>query len=391
MVRSGAGMSSPSSLPITLVEKRSALERVLQSRALGRSEQLRALLRFVCEAEFAGRAEELNEHTLGVSALGRPSGYSPAEDSSVRSRAYELRSRLRAYYEDEAPEDPLRIEIDRDGYAPRFERSSIPLWEASIKPDASRLMTPELRELWKPFLSSEAPVLIGFDVRLFFHSPATGLVVRDYLINNPTDIAEAEPLMRFQISMGEAELRETRDYADFGAAHAAFLLGRLLAGSRVDVALKHSASLDWQDLWNNNLVLIGLPNLSPISRAFLENEELTADEQGVIRIAQPRDGEAAEYVSAATHGSGEKYALITRVRGPRAGRHVLLLSGAGAELMWALAECVTNPDHVTELLSHVRLPSGEPADSFQIVIQATFEANVPLKVRYVTHRILGQS
>src|SRR5688572_839930 len=102
--------SLPSQHPITLVEKRAALDRVLQSRALGRSEQLRALLRFVCEAEFAGRAHDLNEYTLGVSVLRRPSGYSPSEDSCVRSRAYELRSRLRAYYEDEAPEDPLRIE-----------------------------------------------------------------------------------------------------------------------------------------------------------------------------------------------------------------------------------------------------------------------------------------
>lgn len=390
MIRSGAGMSLPSP-PITLVEKRAALGRVLQSRALGRSEQLRALLRFVCEAEFAGRAQELDEYTLGVTVLRRPSSYSPAEDSCVRSRAYELRSRLRAYYEDEAPEDPLRIELDRGGYVPRFERSSVPLWEASARPAAARLMTSELRELWEPFLTSEAPLLIAFDVRLFFHAPATGLVVRDYLINNPADVAQSEPLMRFQISMGADELRETRDYADFGAVHAAFLLGRLLSGNRLDVGLKHSASLDWQDLWNNNLVFIGKPHLSPISRSFLENQELTTDEQGVIRIAQPREGESAEYVSAETHGIGEKYALITRVPGPQAGRHVLLLSGAGAELMWALAECVSNPDHAAELLSHVRMASGEPADSFQIVIQATFQANVPLKIRYVTHRILGLS
>ncbi|MEY4548809.1 MAG: hypothetical protein RL685_5004 [Pseudomonadota bacterium] len=381
----------PSPLSITLDEKRAALERVLQSRALGRADQLRALLRFVCEAEFAGRAHDLNEYTLGVTVLRRPTGYSPAEDSCVRSRAYELRSRLRAYYEEEAPEDPVRIEIERGGYVPRFERSSVPLWEAQEKPAAARLMTPELLELWEPFLTSEAPLLITFDVRLFFHAPATGLVIRDYLINNPADVAQSEPLMRFQLSMGTDELRETRDYADFGAVHAAFLLGRLLAGSRLDVGLKHSASLDWQDLWNNNLVFIGKPNLSPISRSFLENKELTTDDDGVIRIAKPREGEALEYVSAETHGLGDKYALITRVPGPQAGRHVLLLSGAGAELMWALAECVTNPEHVAELLSHVRLPSGEPAESFQIVIQATFQANVPLRIRYVTHRVLGLS
>ena len=48
-------------------------------------------LRFVCEAEMEGRAGDLNEY---VEVLGRPKGYSPAEDSSVRTRAYKLRQKL---------------------------------------------------------------------------------------------------------------------------------------------------------------------------------------------------------------------------------------------------------------------------------------------------------
>src|SRR5689334_11872113 len=103
-------------------EKRAALARVLDSRAFSRSDQLRAFLRYVCEAEFAGRAQQLNEYALGVSVLGRPEGYSPAEDSSVRSRAYELRNKLASYYRDEAPADPIQIEIEKGAYVPRFRR-----------------------------------------------------------------------------------------------------------------------------------------------------------------------------------------------------------------------------------------------------------------------------
>ena len=64
--------------PISGDEKRQALERVLGSRAFARSDQLRAFLRFVCEAELAGRARQLNEYALGVSVLGRPADYAPA-------------------------------------------------------------------------------------------------------------------------------------------------------------------------------------------------------------------------------------------------------------------------------------------------------------------------
>src|SRR6478752_3728196 len=149
---------------ISSEDKRQALARVLQSRALGRSEQLRALLRYVCEAEIEGRAQEVNEYALGVSVLRRPQGYSPAEDSSVRSRAYELRNRLRAYYETEAPGDPIRIEIDKGAYIPRFERP--PAQPArSTSPATPRLTSPELRALWEPFLGSEAPLILAFDVR----------------------------------------------------------------------------------------------------------------------------------------------------------------------------------------------------------------------------------
>jgi len=378
----------PLPTPISSEEKRQAISRVLSSRALGRSEQLRAFLRYVCEAELEGRSHEVNEYALGVYVLRRPEGYSPAEDSCVRSRAYELRNRLRTYYEAESPDDPIRIEIDKGGYIPRFERvSGVPLRARQPKPLGARL-TPELSALWEPFLESDAPLLIAFDVRLFFHAPATGLVIRDYQTNDLADTAQSEPLARFQQRMGTNELTETRDYADFGTVHAAFLLGRLLAGSRLEVGMKHATSLDWQDIWNSNVVFLGKPNLNPIMRSFLEGKDLIADDLGVIHNAQPRAGEAAEYRSAATHGRGEKYALVTRVKGPQSGRHVLLLSGAGAELMWALAESVTNPEHVAEIMSHLLLPSGQYAENFQVVIRATFQSNVPVKIRYVTHHVL---
>ncbi|HTV25409.1 MAG TPA: hypothetical protein VMG12_42230 [Polyangiaceae bacterium] len=372
-------------------EKRQALARVLDSRALGRSEQLRNLFRYVCEAEIEGRGQELNEYVLGVSVLGRPAGYSPAEDSCVRSRAYELRNRLRVYYESEAPDDPIRIAIDKGGYCPRFERAlpTLPPPAPGALRVASEpsLSTPELFALWGPLLDGKAPLLIAFDVRLFFFSPASGLVVRHYQANDPADAAHSAPLAAFRERMGEVELRETRDYADFGSVHAAFLLGRLLSGAPIDVGLKHSSSLDWQDVWNSHLVFIGKPNLNPIVRSMLDGKDFRADELGVVHNTRPLPGEVEQYHSASSHGMGEKYALITRARGPQRGRYVLLLTSAAAELMWALAESVTNPEHAAELLSHVRLPSGRYPEEFQIVIRATFASNVPVGIDYVTHHV----
>ncbi|HWO13131.1 MAG TPA: hypothetical protein VNN80_26705 [Polyangiaceae bacterium] len=375
--------------PVSVAEKREAIDRVLNSRALKRSEQLRDFFRYVCEAELEGNGASLNEYVLGVNVLGRPPGYSPAEDSCVRTRAHELRKRLRAYYDAEARDDPIRISIDKGGYCPRFERA-----RASEPPPASApnggapRLTAELNALWAPLLDGNAPLLIAFDVRLFFFAPATGLVVRDYQVNVPADAARSQPLEAFRGRMQATELRETWDYADFGTVHAAFLLGRLLSGTRLDVGMKHSSSLDWHDVWNSNVVFIGKPHINPMVRSLLAGREFWTDELGVVHIARPRPGEAAQYPSAETHGWGEKYAVITRLRGPQPGRFLLLLSSVAAELMWALAEAVTNPGHAAELMSRLQTPAGDCPEQFQIIIRATFQSNVPVEIGYVTHRAL---
>lgn len=418
---------------VPLEEKRQALERVLSSRAFGRSERLRAFLRYVCEAEFEGRAQQINEYALGVSVLGRPPEYSPAEDSSVRTRAYELRNKLRVHYESEGADDPIQIEIDKGAYVPRFIRrdqaaapavaeadpsppaatpraptraragvlvssavvllaavASVVLLTRSRPPVAARglrpdLATPDLEALWKPFVDGDAPLIIAFETRLFFFAPATGLVVRDYLTNQPAEVAQSKPLRAFQERMGAPELQERLDYADYGAVHAAFLLGRLLGR---DVGLKHSSSLGWQDLWNSNIVFLGKPNLNPSIRTSLQGSDFAETEHGSgIRNLHPRPGEPEMYRNATTHGVGEKYGLVTVMPGPQPGRRMMILTSSAAELMWGLAEAVTSPAHVREIMAHVRLPSGECPPAFQVVIAGTFESNVPVKIRYVTHRV----
>jgi hypothetical protein len=431
-------------------EKRQALARVLTSRTFSRSDQLRSFLRYVCEAEFDGRAQELNEYVLGVSVLGRPTDYSPAEDSCVRSRAYELRNKLKTYYRLESPGDPIQIDIRKGAYIPQFQRANgtKPIEAVEVAPPVpveptlvitspppahyvpprkpvvlrpvpafvllslvafsavlvfyatrtktpdkaadARIWTPEMKAFWQPFLSNSTPLVISFEIRLFFYSPGTGLVVRDYQINHQTDLSKSKPLASFQKHMGAAELQQTSDYADFGAVHAAFLLGRLLSTQNVEAGLKHSDSLGWEDLWNSNVIFIGKPDLNPAIRSALKSTNFADDERGSIRNLHPLPGEATLYSSAATHGTGIKHALITVMPGPQSGRHVMILSGAGSEFLWALAQYVTNPAHVKELISHVHLPSGELPSAFQVVIEATFESNVPIKIRYVTHRAWKQ-
>jgi hypothetical protein len=112
--------TDPSASLLSPEEKKAALEAALASETFARPEQLRAFLRFVCEMEMSGRAAAVTEYLIGVKALGRPKDYSPLEDSSVRTRAHELRQRLQKYYANENPDAIVRIELPKGAYTPRF-------------------------------------------------------------------------------------------------------------------------------------------------------------------------------------------------------------------------------------------------------------------------------
>jgi hypothetical protein len=102
------------------VEKRAALEQVLQSATFTRASQVRNFLRYICEMEIAGRGAALHEYLIAVEAMGRPAAYSTDSDSSVRRRAYALRQKLQSVYANELTDARIRIEVPKGSYVPRY-------------------------------------------------------------------------------------------------------------------------------------------------------------------------------------------------------------------------------------------------------------------------------
>jgi hypothetical protein len=101
-------------------DKRAALEQVLHSATFVRASQVKNFLRYICEMELAGRAGALHEYLIGVEALGRPTAYSTDDDSSVRRRAFALRQKLEEVYAKELTDAPIRIDVPKGSYVPRF-------------------------------------------------------------------------------------------------------------------------------------------------------------------------------------------------------------------------------------------------------------------------------
>src|SRR5579863_10079504 len=96
----------------------SQLSKILASPQFVRAGRLSAFLRFIVEEAAAGRAGSLKETVIGMAVFGKPPGYDPRSDSTVRIQASRLREKLRDYYVTGGKDDSLIIELPKGAYVP---------------------------------------------------------------------------------------------------------------------------------------------------------------------------------------------------------------------------------------------------------------------------------
>ena len=155
------------------------IEAVLSSETFTGSPNLARLLKYLCSNHFSEHKNSLNEYRIGVEALGRPSDFDPAKNSSVRVEVHRLRGRLRKYYETEGASHPLRIILDEGHYGLQFVRREDDLLAASSRPQgfASPGEEPEEAPIgnghpsegwrrWKRRRECERPPNLGHDARI---------------------------------------------------------------------------------------------------------------------------------------------------------------------------------------------------------------------------------
>lgn len=123
------------------------LERILQSRTLQGSENLKSFLRYVTLKSIEESTDQLKEYTIATEVFGRNNDFSPRSDSVVRVQASRLRHKLQEYYATEGKSDKILIELPKGHYNPVFtpiestidpEPAPEPLQQAS---DSSTLVT----------------------------------------------------------------------------------------------------------------------------------------------------------------------------------------------------------------------------------------------------------
>ncbi len=299
-------------------EKQQALEAVLTSQTFARADQLKRFLRYVCEMEQAGRADEITEYSIATDALGRPRSYSPAADSGVRGRAHDLRQKLEQFYEVENPGATVRIGLRKGSYTPFFYEAEpklvtqpLILEPAHPPPPAGRIplralalnlllvtgavlttrafylqrsrLDPIFEQFWGPLARPGSQVLLclatppSLLIKPYSKAPDPG-IFRPLVPDNTAWFAR----LKVPNSGGQPYMYYSGDSPLFGDAEAAVFAAQLIssAGGRIDFLPENTVGS--AALRSRNVLLIGSYNYSEYAERVLRNTPFTISEDSTI-------------------------------------------------------------------------------------------------------------
>jgi hypothetical protein len=421
------------------------VERILHSETFRNSDVLRRLLRFLADKTLSGEGDQLKEYAIGIDALGKPTTYDPRQDSVVRIQVGRLRQKLTDYYRTEGRDDSLIVDIPKGRFKLAFEPRPEPLPIEHLDPTPIRVpaqtkafnwrritlvlgavlgialvwgvyataqwiqerkanaplrsaWTPELTELWKPFLASNRPLIVSVAAPLFVGFQGTGFY-RDLTLNRWDDVLQSPKVSSIRKALNNPVILPRYYYTGIGEMSAAFHLGKLLTVSPINVSVARSSQLSWQQLADNNVLFIGAPRLYAEQLKGLPVELDIALEESGIRILRPQPGEPAQLedhyptISAPEKVSvpddGEVYALITHTPGPLGSGDMQSFTANHSPGTLAAVQWFTNPDLARILTRKLRKPNSELPRFYQIVLSVKYKDAVPTEVSYVLHHELG--
>jgi hypothetical protein len=414
-------------LPSNLEQARLAVEEVLASATLARSDHLRSFLRYVCQRTLAGSGKEINEYSVAVEALGKPPEFSPSEDSSVRRTAYELRQKLQKYYEVEQPHARLRIELPKGSYAPRFLEGVAPAPKGasagapdrrSVRVLAGALalciliatalavmvwrggsrISPLVREAWSPITASGDKVLISVGTTLHLIVRPYMTVVAEGLPKYPAP-PELYPLFRQHRPLDEGvelSMHPVDNSVQLGHAETAAIAATTLTlmGTSYEILPERSASAP--ALRGRSVVLIGDPQNSNTAAQRLEQTPVTLVFDPAFQDVVVQERAGAHTVWAGKRGPDKRYAevfgLITVLpgEGEAAGpHHMLIFSGLTSVGTHGAAEFFSRPESLRVLRERLAAEgyTGFPA-AYQVVVRCASNDTLLLSAEYAAHRVI---
>ena len=391
------------------------IDKLIKSHSLHTSESLCKLLRYLAEHSLDHPGIALKEYQIATEVLGRPAGFDPQSDSTVRVQAGRLRVKLAEYYAHEGIDDVIVVEIPKGSYALTFHlrpakaaflsNSTLTLEPGGKKdaPDITKrnwaiavlvlsvLLTasvvtiaallartrtqaasspapPAVYQIfWSRFVAAPQPPWVIFSNANFVGRPQTNM----HYFNPSTDSREAV----------------LDHYTGVGEVLAIHELDRVFGRLNRQLRVKRGALFSLDDVRNNDLIFIGSPaeNLTlleiPGTQEFVFQRVDSGPRTGDVAVinVHPATGESRVFMASPSSQSvNEDYAIIGLKPGLDPAHSMLILAGTTTVGTQAAAEYVCREDSLTELLQRLGVSNADEMKPFEALLRVKVTHGVPV-------------
>ena len=389
------------------------IDKLIKSHSLHTSESLCKLLRYLAEHSLDHPGIALKEYQIATEVLGRPAGFDPQSDSTVRVQAGRLRVKLAEYYAHEGPDDAIVVEIPKGSYALTFHvrpaKSGFPSGSTlTLEPGGKKVAPDNTRRNWaiavlvlsvlltasvvtiaallartRTQASSPAPAVYQIFWSRFVAAPQPPWVI----FSNANFVGRPQTNMRYFNPSTDSREAVLDHYTGVGEVLAIHELDRVFGLLNRQLRVKRGALFSLDDVRNNDLIFIGSPaeNLTlleiPGTQEFVFQRVNTGPRMGDVEVVNvhPAAGEARVFMASPTSQSvNEDYAIIALKPGLDPAHSMLILAGTTTVGTQGAAEYVCREDSLNELLQRLGVSKTGEIKPFEALLRVKVTHGVPV-------------
>ena len=391
------------------------IDKLINSHSLRGSESLCKLLRYLAEHSLDHPGAAVKEYQIATEVLGRPGGFDPQNDSTVRVQAGRLRLKLAEYYSHEGPNDPVVVELPKGSYALAFHvRTPSPVltevvprgrsgdrrkagqpsnrgWVIAVAALsvflAASMVTSALLLANRTRTPVVARTSIPAPYRVFWGHFATGSQPPWVIFSNANFAGRPETGMRYFDSSSDSPGVALDHYTGVGEVLAVHQLDHVFDLFSQQLRVKRGSLFSLDDAKSNDLIFVGSPaeNLTlrdlPGTQEFIFKRIESGPRKGDLGVlnAHPQPGESQMFLATLPKlPVVEDYAVIALVPGIDPTRSVLILAGTTTFGTQAAAEYVCRQDSLAELLQRLGIFKSEDISPFEALLRVKVAHGVPV-------------
>jgi len=400
------------------------IEKLTNSHILRGSESLCKLLRYLAEHSLDHPGVALKEYQIATEVLGRPVGFDPQSDSTVRVQAGRLRVKLAEYYAHEGSGDPIVVELPRGSYALTFHLrapgvelpptprivvdAAAPSEQAQPATRGWAIAVLVLSVLLASFLVTTAMLLsqrikiqsnasqpIAPAYQIFWNRFLTGPQQPWVIFSNGNFVGRPETGMRYFNPATDARSFILDHYTGVGEVLAIHQLDNVFALFNHPIRVKRGALFSLDDAKNNDLIFVGSPseNLTlldlPGTKEFIFQRMDSGPRKGDLAVVNvhPQPGEPRIFLATpANQPTVEDYAVVSLLPGLDPSRSILILAGNSTFGTQAAVEYVCRENSLKELLERLRVSKPSDLKSFEALLRVKIAHGVPVMTELVAVR-----